>query len=107
MVDKMEKNKTKAAEKAEKAENLIQEIENLIEGKLGDKTFSKNYPFIKTSEPKPDSISIHSLPVSLKNFGKYEEKNWIFYGPPGTGKTFALDKIKTSTIEIVINDNPD
>ena len=82
-------------QKLRKVENLIRQIEKLIKVKLGDKTFCKNYPFIKESEPAAESEPDYSLPLALKNFGKEEEKNWIFYGPPGTGKTFALNKLSS------------
>jgi hypothetical protein len=74
-----------------KAKKLIEDIKKIIEDKLKDKTFSKNNPFIEESDQTNPN---DSLPDPLKDFGKEEEKNWIFYGPPGTGKTFALNKIQ-------------
>ena len=104
MVDKMAKvTETETTETAEKAHELIKDIEDLIKEKLGDKTFIKKNPFIDASKPIETPILIDSLPLALKNFGKEEEKNWIFYGPPGTGKTFALNKISSSKLEYVIN----
>ena len=97
MADKMAKTKEiidpKEAEK--KAKKLFEDIKKIIEDKLKDKTFSKNNPFIEESDlTNPTG----SLPDPLKDFGKEEEKNWIFYGPPGTGKTFALNKIQILTL---------
>ena len=107
MVDKMAiKSATTENDNKGKIENLIKEIEDLIKEKLRDKILSKNYPFIKESEPTAESKPDNSLPLALKNFGKKEEKNWIFYGPPGTGKTFALNKIFPTykpTYKICIN----
>ena len=95
--------KQKVEDLIQKVEDLINEIENLIKDKLKDKTFINKNPFIDASKPIETSIPIDSLPLALKNFGKEEEKNWIFYGPPGTGKTFALNKISPSISEYVIN----
>jgi len=78
-------------EPEKKAKKLIEDIKKIIEDKLKDKTFSKNNPFIEESDQTNPN---DSLPDPLKDFGKEEEKNWIFYGPPGTGKTFALNKIQ-------------
>ena len=99
MADKMaKKTATTENDNKEKIKKLIKEIEDLIKEKLGNKTLSKNNPFVV------DEKIISGFPETLKKFGdSEEERNWIFYGPPGTGKTFALNKIKSHPIEYLIN----